>query len=273
MSIFREKTLGEITAWEAGWSPLGRPFMTVHLFLAGGVLVDTGLRHMRASILEALRTRSIHTVLLTHHHEDHSGNAAALQRETGAPVLAHPGTAEKMRRAFPILPYQHLIWGRSEPAAVTPCEEPVDAGSLSFVPVHTPGHSRDHTAYLVPERGWLFAGDLYLADRVKYFRADERIADEITSLRKVLALDFEALLCAHNPRPHRGKARIAAKLRFLENVFGEVGRLRDRGLGERAVLRKLGLGEVRSVQWMTGGNVSARNIVRSALRDLETSSP
>jgi glyoxylase-like metal-dependent hydrolase (beta-lactamase superfamily II) len=273
MHVFREKTFHGITAWEAGWSPLGRPFMTVHLFLAGGVLVDTGLRHMRGPILESLRSRDVHTVLLTHHHEDHSANAAALRRETGAVVLAHPGTAEKMRRAFPIRPYQHLIWGRSEPAAVGPCEDRIDAGRFSLVPVHTPGHSRDHTVYLVPERGCLFSGDLYLADRVKYFRADEHIADQISSLKTVLSLEFDALLCAHNPRPRGGRQRIAAKLRFLEDVYGEVARLRDRGLGEPAMLGKLGLREIRSVRWMTGGNVSAGNIVRSALRDLNASNP
>jgi glyoxylase-like metal-dependent hydrolase (beta-lactamase superfamily II) len=156
---------------------------------------------------------------------------------------------------------------------VKPFDGPVDAGGLSFVPVYTPGHSRDHTAYLVPERGWLFSGDLYIADRVKYFRADERIAGQIGSLKKVLSLEFDALLCAHNPRPSGGKPRIAAKLRFLEDVFGEVERLRERGLNERGMMQSLGLGEIRSVQWMTGGNVSARNIIRSALRDLDEPGP
>ena len=49
------------------------------------------------------------------------------------------------------------------------------------------GHCRDHTVYLEASAGWLFAGDLYLGERIKYFRGNERIDQQIASLRRVLA--------------------------------------------------------------------------------------
>jgi glyoxylase-like metal-dependent hydrolase (beta-lactamase superfamily II) len=144
---------------------------------------------------------------------------------------------------------------------------PLTCGDLTFQPVPTPGHSRDHTVFLVPEKGWLFSGDLYLADRIKYFREDERIVDEISSLRKVHSLDFDTLFCSHNPKLKNGRDRIAAKLSFLEDIYGAVMELQKQGLGEKEIMRKIRLGEVHFIRWLTGGNVSAGNIVRSAIRE------
>lgn len=265
MKVFREKHLNGVLAIEAGWSPIGTPFMSVHFYLADGVLLDTGQSLMRRPILGALRGRDLEAVLLTHHHEDHSGNAAAVGREFGLEVYGGPGTREKMSRPFRIMPYQYCMWGRSEPASVNVLEKPLTCNELTFQHIPTPGHSPDHTAYLVKERGWLFSGDLYLADRIKFFRADERIGDEIASLRKVLSLDFDTLFCSHNPKLKRGKARIAAKLSFLEDIYGAVSELHDRGLDEKEIMRKIHLGEVHFIRWLTAGNVSARNIVRSVI--------
>jgi len=74
------------------------------------------------------------------------------------------------------------------------------------------GWVKDHTVYLEEENGRLFSGDLYLGDHIKYFRSDERLIDQITSLKKILKFDFDALFCAHNPRLENGRARLKNKL-------------------------------------------------------------
>jgi glyoxylase-like metal-dependent hydrolase (beta-lactamase superfamily II) len=269
MRVCKESRFGKVEAFELGYGWPGKPLMTVFLYLVDGVLLDTGLAHMRHKVLDIARERPVRRVLLTHHHEDHSANAAALQELLKVPVQGHPLCAEKMAAPFRIRPYQHWIWGSAEPLAVEPLPEAVETDRLFLVPVHTPGHSKDHVVYHEPRRGWLFSGDLYLADRVRYFRADEDMAGEIASLKKALELDFTALFCCHRPRPEKGRDRIVEKLQYLEDLYGTVQKLWEEGRGVSAIMRKAGLREDRVMRLITLGNVSVKNMVRSVVKDLE----
>lgn len=263
MNVFTRKQFGDIVAYEAGFGPLGKPLMTVHLYLAGTVLIDSGIRNMRRDIVGALSPSRIDRILLTHHHEDHSGNAALLGRVHKAGVFGHPLTADKMKRRYRILPYQKVIWGKADPVAVIPYPDRIEAGSFEFLPIHTPGHSKDHTVYLETGRGLLFAGDLYLGDRIKYFRVDENIVDQIRSLTKVLTYPFEGLMCAHNPRPKDGRRHIESKLNYLQDLYGEITGLFGRGYSTRRVIGMMKNREDRIVKLISMGNVSFANIVRS----------
>lgn len=265
MKIFSIQNFGDVTACTLGWSPVGRPVMTVNCYVAGGVLIDTGLAHMREAVVSFLGGRFLDAVLLTHHHEDHTGNAAAIKAKYGLPVLGHPLTVEKMRRSHPILPYQHLMWGASSPLEMHPLYGVFENGDLCFAPIHAPGHSKDHTAFLESSNGWLFSGDLYLGDQIKYFRADEKIDDQINSLRRLLDFDFDALFCAHRPRITNGRQHLAAKLQYLEDIYGRVSGLVAQGMDEKSIMKELRLREQWLVKWMCFGNVSMKNMVRSVM--------
>jgi glyoxylase-like metal-dependent hydrolase (beta-lactamase superfamily II) len=265
MKIFRKKEFGPVTAYQFGYSPVGPPLMSVHMYVADTVVIDTAQRHMRAEVIGMLKDHAIERVLLTHYHEDHSGNAAEIHGLFSAEVLGHPHTAEKMNGNLNILPYQHLVWGKAEQVEVIPLPEFIDAGSYRFIPVHTPGHSKDHTVYLETRNGWLFSGDLYLGDRIKYFRSDEKFSDQMDSLKTVLTLDFNALFCGHHPIPKGGKTRLAAKLAFLEDFYGRVTDLNRKGLSEPEIIARLDLKQDRLVKWVTMGNACFANMVRSAL--------
>lgn len=265
MKVFDYKRLGPIHAYELGWSPVGPPVMTVHIFIAGRVMIDTGLPHMRAAVCGIARQYGVSSVLLTHYHEDHAGNAAAVQKCSGVPVFAHPLTCRKMIRPTRIYPYQHLMWGSAQPLRPGIVPEVFTNGKFRFQPIHAPGHSRDHTVFLEPEQGWLFSGDLYLGDRIKYFRADENIADQIHSLRKILKYDFDALFCAHRPQWKKGKPCLARKLDYLENFYGRVSELAGRGLDANAIMKQLHLRESWLIRMMCFGNVSMKNMVRSVI--------
>ena len=267
MRLLKKRNFHGVDAYELGWSPAGPPLMTVHFFVVDGLVIDTGQTHMEKACLDILKQRPVDGVLLTHYHEDHSGNAAAIRSTLGIPVLGDARTADEMSRPHRLRPYQRFMWGRSRPVDVSPLPRIVENGHTKLIPVHTPGHSEDHTAYWDPDRGWLFSGDLYLGDRVKYFRADERIADEISSLKIALGLDFDALFCSHRPYPRGGKERIKAKLSFLEGFYGNVARLWHEGMGESDIMRTLQLKEDRFIKWICLGNVSMRQMVRSVIRD------
>ena len=273
MRILRHRDFNGIDGWELGWSPAGRPLMTVHVFVVNDVMIDTGLRHMRPEVLAMAREKKVGHILLTHHHEDHAGNAAAIAAQQGATVYGHPLTAEKMAVPGRIYPYQRLIWGRSDPVVVRPLADVFETNGCRLAPVHTPGHSRDHLCYHDRQNGRLFSGDLFLGERIKYFRADERINEQIASLKKVLRLDFEALLCAHHPVMKNGRRALAAKLDFLEDFYGRVALLARQGLKADTIMARLGLEEQRLIKWLCFGNVSLKNMVRSVIRSLDEDQP
>lgn len=271
MEVVNIQRFGRVEAFELGYGFWRQPVMNVYFFLVDGVLIDTAQSLMRRPFLEIIRERKINQVVLTHFHEDHSGNAASVQKAKHVPVFGHPETVRNMKRGFRILPYQYFMWGPSKRMDMKILPSVIESDSLSLLPVHTPGHSIDHTSYLEKNEGWLFSGDLYLASRIKYFRADERIGDTICSLKKVLALDFQTLFCAHNPERADGKEKIREKLEFLENFYGEVAALNERGFKEKEIVKELPCKEVNLVKIFTMGNVSLAHMVRSAIDSIERS--
>jgi len=265
MNIVARTRFGEVETYQLGFGPVGPPLMSVHMYRVDGILIDSGQRHMQAAVVELLAAERIERILLTHHHEDHSGNVAAVAGIHGAAVIGHPETGALMRSGSRLRPYQHYVWGKAEPVEVAAFGRAIETSRLKLLPIHTPGHSVDHTVYLEENNGWLFSGDLYLGDKIKYFRADEQLAVQIDSLRKVLRFDFEAVFCGHRPCLHDGKSRLEDKLSFLEDFRGSVLQLAAKGYSERVIIRKLSTGQDRLVKWVTLGNVSFANMVRSAL--------
>lgn len=249
----------------SGWSLAGPPLMKVYCYIFDNIMIDTGLAHMEKEIVAIARENNVERIYLTHHHEDHSGNAAALGA-LGSEVYGHDLTRKKLEKGFPILPYQKYVWGRARPATVKGLPSEADTPSGKIKPIPAPGHSKDHTVFFLPEKGIVFSGDLYLADRIKFFRSDEDIGLQIDSLKAVANLDFDNLLCSHNPRPQNGKRHIRAKLEFLEEFYGNVIHLWKKGLSERQILKRLRLKESYLVKYFCFGNVSMLNGVRSAVR-------
>jgi glyoxylase-like metal-dependent hydrolase (beta-lactamase superfamily II) len=74
-------------------------------------------------------------------------------------------------------------------------------GDLQVAPIATPGHSADHTAYLVTRgaRRWLVAGDcLFHGGKVVWQDTwDCNVQQTAASLRKLTGVHFDALLPGH----------------------------------------------------------------------------
>jgi len=78
----------------------------------GGLLIDCGMsgkQTMEALRLAELSVSSIHAILITHEHGDHTKGAGVLSRKLHVPVYATEGTWEGMNRAVGNLPRQHRI--------------------------------------------------------------------------------------------------------------------------------------------------------------------
>ncbi len=274
MGFIKEYRFGDVQAFQTGKATRnGTPQLTSFSYLAGGVMIDTGVSRARKEILQAHRLYPVKMVCLTHHHEDHSGNAAAIRDLWGVQIYGHPLCVDKMAQPFPIRAYQHFFIGKSEPVAMEILPEKIETDDITLIPIHTPGHSKDHVCYYEPDQGWLFAGDTFIGDHVRYFRSDENIGEQISSLKTLMDLDFECLFCAHNPQPLEGKARLAAKLAFLEDLYGKIAHLRQKGMGGRAIMRELDIKEDFATKMVSWGNLSALNMVRSAVGIADAGGP
>lgn len=269
MRVCREYQFAKIQGFELGWSPVGQPMMTTHCYTLGDLMVDTGQAHMQKEVIQIAQNAGVRQVVLTHHHEDHSGNAAMIKNQLGACVFGNALTARKMATRFNIFPYQKYVWGKSSPLQIDPFPEEIKTCFGPLIPVHAPGHSKDHMVYYLKDEGILFSGDLYLADRIKFFRADEDMGSQIASLKKILALDFDMILCGHFPKKNNGKHHIQNKLMFLEDLYGSITQLREQGLEAKQIFKTLNLKEARFVKYFCFGNVSMMNGVRSAIRHYE----
>ncbi len=119
---------------------------------------------------EGLSPRDVTHVLLTHIHLDHAGAAGWLARQ-GAQIYVHPVGAPHMLHPEKLLASATRIygdrmdslWGEflpvpEEKLVVAQDEETIEIGSLSFTPIHTPGHAEHHYAYLFEET--CFSGDV-----------------------------------------------------------------------------------------------------------------
>jgi glyoxylase-like metal-dependent hydrolase (beta-lactamase superfamily II) len=264
MNIVETQQFGAVEAIRLGYGPIGRPLMSVYFYVLDGLVIDTGQRNMQKSAIELLGEKQLDRILLTHHHEDHCGNAAAICRQHQIKAYGHPITVQKMADGFKILPYQRIIWGQSERISLLPLGPAVESKNFTLEPVHTPGHSKDHMVYWEKSNGWLFSGDLYLGPKIKFFRSDENIMEQIVSLKKVLRLDFDALFCAHNPCIQNGKSMLRQKLQFLEDIVGQIQKLKAAGVSRKSIFKKLDPGIDRWVRLMTMGNVSFLNMLKSA---------
>ena len=249
-----------------GWSLAGPPLMTVFFYAFDDIFVDTGLPHMSKEAVLAAKEQKPARIFLTHHHEDHSGNAAGIQKETGAMVYGHDQAAEKLKTGYPVFFYQKYMWGQTTPVNVLPLPPSIQTRLGPMVPISAPGHSRDHVVYYLPDQGILFSGDLYLGDRIRYFRVDENVGAQIASLKTILAYDFNTLLCGHNPRPDHGRDHLRAKLGFLQDLYGNVATLYDKGCNEKEIFKRLKLREDYFVKLFCFANVSMFNGVLSCVR-------
>ena len=235
------------------------------LYRIGSTIIDTGPPNQWATVRRFLRERNVERVLVTHHHEDHGGNGARVQTELDAQVFFPPNAVDLARDGFPLRAYQRVIWGT--PARFMPASMPdeMNAGDgVRLRAVHAPGHSPDMTCYLEPERGWLFTGDLYIASKPRFLRADEDVDDQIASLRRVLELDFETVFCAHRGVVSDGRRAIQAKLDYLISLRNEVRQRHAAGRSVAEITRAL-LGREGFLSITTFYHFSKKNLVRGCL--------
>jgi glyoxylase-like metal-dependent hydrolase (beta-lactamase superfamily II) len=204
-------------------------------------LVDTGLAGHWEQLVGFLASRSapvaaVKAVVLTHHHDDHRGNAEPLRNQAGAKVLVHQddlalATRKTKPPRFPlwqprVLHYVlHCVAGgaaRTVPVVEASSfrdEEVLDVPGHPRV-IHTPGHTPGNAAMSLEDREVLMVGDaLATIDLVsgasgprllpRFVNDDHHQA--LASLQKLEPVKAGWVLPGHGP-PWEGTPRQAVKL-------------------------------------------------------------
>ncbi len=261
--MIRIEDHGEVTFFRMARRLAGWPMYWTGAYLVDGLLVDCGPPATARAFVRALEGRRVDALVATHHHEDHMGAAAALRASRGLEVQAHSAGVPLLERGFVQEGYRRLAWGRPPRVAARALGAEVVTRALRFEVVSTPGHSPDHVCLFERERGWLFTGDLFLAERLRYLREDEDLGAMIASLDRVCALPVTRVFCAHRGPVRGGREALERKRDGLVALCARVHELRAAGLSEREVARRT-IGREGFLTWYSRGRFAARNFVRAA---------
>jgi hydroxyacylglutathione hydrolase len=169
-----------------------------------------------APVMKWLGGRALDTIMLTHHHDDHTGGAAALKRQCGARII---GPAADSHR----IPDMDVMVQDGDT---------IKTGDTAFRIIATPGHTRGHICYYSADAHAVFTADTLFS--LGCGRLFEGTAHEMwDSLQKIAALPDETLVyCGHE--------YTAANARFALTIEPENIDLRERAAAVTA-LRAAGL--------------------------------
>jgi glyoxylase-like metal-dependent hydrolase (beta-lactamase superfamily II) len=208
----------------------------------------------------------IDRVLVTHHHEDHAGNAGPIQDLLGVPVYAPEASLERLRDGFPLETYRWVVWGRPSPVEAEPVPDVLSlADGTTLRPLPAPGHADDMVCYLAEGHGLLFSADLYITRRPEYLRHDEDSHRLIRSIHDVLEHDFDTMLCTHRGVVEDGRAALREKAKYLEALCGVVQRrYRSDKLSIDDITEEI-LGSEGLLYYISGGDFAKRHLVASCL--------
>lgn len=120
-------------------------------------------------------------ILLTHHHVDHSGNAAYLRKELDCPVMIHREDADRFREGADVL---------LEDGDVLELEAAAGGGrGVKLKVLHTPGHTRGGICLMAERDRVCFTGDtIFNVDLGRTDLDDGSYGEMVRSIRDVVDL-------------------------------------------------------------------------------------
>lgn len=257
-----------IQGFRFGSNPFGKPRMFSHVYFVDGLLVDTGHSNMRQEVLSAMCSLPIEQIFITHHHEDHTGNLQQVQEQQDCATYASSTCVEMMKSPPSISPAQRLTWGDRPPNRTIVAEDrQISTSRYRFDVVPIPGHAVDMVGLHEPNEGWFFSSDLWVSSHIRYFMRSESMKQQIESLKRAQALDFDVLLCGHNPQFNNGKAKLYQKQQFMEKFYEEAATLYHQGNPSSVIMQKMELKERWSIRLLSVGELSTHNMIQSVIRD------
>jgi glyoxylase-like metal-dependent hydrolase (beta-lactamase superfamily II) len=177
-------------------------------------LIDTGMPKNSEKIVKYIqdilkrKPSEIKTIILTHFHIDHVGDASDLKKLSGAKVAIHKKDADYVAgRKTPPVPGGVMgiivkvlmpLFFRSKP--VEPDIQLRDGDTIAgLATIHTPGHTPGSICLFDPASKILFVGDLLRFNGSKIEMGPLPLdRNEIhQSINKIAAMDFDIMLPGH----------------------------------------------------------------------------
>lgn len=235
------------------------------VYRIGETVIDTGPSNQWRHVRSFLSLSPVEQLLLTHHHEDHSGNANRIAQVYNIVPKAPELAQDKLASGYKTPLLQKIVWGSAQPV-ITHTLSDVErlSDGTKIVPVHTPGHAKDLTCFHLPELGYFFSGDLFIARKLKMLRKDENLQQLMNSIYKVLQLDFDTLFCPHGGIVEDGKVALREKYNNILQTCERAQALSKKGYDLETITKNI-LGPEDFTAKLTGGNFCKSNLIEQGL--------
>ena len=238
-------------------------------------LIDAGgSRKALREAVEEIYGKDI-TLLITHHHSDHTKNAAYVQKMTGCEVLVPVGELSMV--AKPILE-SYILFGANPPKSLRSdffVSKQVDVKPLrDDIPlkvIDLPGHTPFHVGYMTPD-GVLFSGDLFFSREIlrKYsYPYHTSITLLRETLRKFEKMRYEIVVPSHGEPTDDPSKDISFMIEAIERFEKEILKV----LKSPMLLEEIASEIARKfeLKFPKGFWYLFRSFVAAALEDLERS--
>lgn len=213
--------------------------LNVYCFDTDGVLIDTGPQSLAEEFKPFFEQADVDKVVITHAHEDHTGGAQHLQNEYGLPIFMKNDAIEECARKADYPLYRKFFWGKRRPFEAQAIGDSFKSRNAEWTVIQTPGHAKDHLAFLNQETGQLFTGDLYVHPKTKLILRDESIPTIMSSIERTLSYDFEEVFCCHAGYVKDGRTALQKKLAYLQELQENTLELRKKGYDVREIHARL----------------------------------
>lgn len=258
------KQFQQVQALNGKFKRFGKVF-TFCCYYFDGLLIDTGPSCARKEVTDFVEMVKPKAIVLTHHHEDHAGNAEWISTKWNIPVLMNDLTAKLLRETKTIPLYRKLIWGNEIPSVNgTILKDKLQTPNYELLVIPTPGHTPDHISLVEEKEHLLFAGDLYLGNKLLYGMRGESASQIIQSIDKVLHYPFETIFCGHTGIAKQGRSSILQKKEYLLSLKEEAKLLHKKGLSVDSITKKL-LPNQTVIEIFSFGEMSPKHLIHSLL--------
>ena len=249
--------------------------MHVYSFYLDGILIDTGAKSLEREFLSFFKPLPIEQVVITHHHEDHTGNAHFLQNERNVPIYMHDKMIEYCSKPADYPLYRKVFWGNRPPfhaesifknGSNSENQQMFSSKNYTWDVIETPGHAIDHIALLNRETGQLFSGDLFCQVKTKVVLKEESVPTIIRSIQKVLTYDFDEVFCCHAGFIKDGRSAFKRKLEYLLDLQGQVLDLYNKGMTPKEI-QKTVFPKKYPITLVSFGEWESINIIHSIIQE------